>query len=356
VVTGKPVVVMSWPAVPVEIVRATGCRPAYARGSARPTPAADVHLEAGIFPSRLHHLVDDALTGRLADAACIVLPRTSDADYKCFLYLREFVRRGIAPHLPPIVLFDLLQSSGALVREYDIARTRALCNTLASVSGRTPSADELLVEITRANGARAAARRLLALRGVSPRVTGSDVFPLLAAWWDLDAADYAVMADDAAHDIAARRPLAGPRVLLAGVPLDTDALHRIIESHGAIVTAEIGPWGSGVAGDDVGVDADPVAALADRYRAEPTGPRTAAALWRWTEPHLDDIDLVVVSLPPEDAVFGWDYPKLRERLHARGIPHVCVFGDPHQPLSAADDARLAAAVASAPGLQEARRG
>jgi hypothetical protein len=35
------------------------------------------------------------LTGRLSHVARIVIPRTSDPDYKCFLYLREFVRRGV---------------------------------------------------------------------------------------------------------------------------------------------------------------------------------------------------------------------------------------------------------------------
>jgi hypothetical protein len=89
--------VLSWPAVPIEIVRAAGLRPFVMRGAPGPAPVADRHLEAGIFPSRLRRLVDAALTGRLSGAACIVIPRTSDPDYKCFLYLREFVRRGVAP-------------------------------------------------------------------------------------------------------------------------------------------------------------------------------------------------------------------------------------------------------------------
>src|SRR6187401_1164755 len=113
------------------------------RGASAPTPAADVHLEPGIFPSRLRWLVEDALTGRLAHAARIIIPRTSDADYKCFLYLREFVRKGVAKALAPIVLYDLLQSRGGEVRNHDVARTRALLDTLASCSGRMPSADDL---------------------------------------------------------------------------------------------------------------------------------------------------------------------------------------------------------------------
>jgi hypothetical protein len=326
-----------------------------ARGAADPTPAADVYLEPGIFPSRLRHLVEDALTGRLSHAARIIIPRTSDADYKCFLYLREFVRRGVAT-LPPVILFDLLQSRGGAVRNHDLGRTLALLDELASASGRVPSADDLRREITRASAARAAARRLVALRRGAPRVTGTDVFPLLAAFWETDPDRYIEIVSEAASRIAARPPLAGPRVLLTGAPVDGQTLHEAIESHGAVVVAEVGPWGNGAAGDDVRLDEDPVAALADKYRADSIGARTPVdSLRRWTESMLDDVDAVVVSLPPDDAVFGWDYPALRDVLKARRMPHVCLRGDQYQAPTPADHAQLGAMVSAASQLQEASR-
>lgn len=347
----------SWPTVPVEIVRAAGFRAVIARGSSGPTPAADVYLEPGIFPSRLRHLVEDAMTGRLSDAARIVVPRTSEADYKGFLYLRELVRRGVAPALPPTILFDLLQSRGADVRAYDVARTRVLLDELSSASGRTPSADDLRREISRSNAARAAARRVVALRRIVPRVAGTEAFPLLAAFWELEPDRYVEMANDAARRIAARPPLAGPRVLLTGAPVDGGTLHQAIESHGAVVVAEVGPWGSGVADDDVRIDDDPVAALADTYRAGSIGARTPVdSLRRWTGRMLEEVDAVVVSLPPDDAVFGWDYPALRDLLAARGIPHACLRGDPHHAPAPADHASLGAMVSAASRLLEARHG
>ncbi len=346
------VAVLSWPSVPIEIVRAAGLRPEIARASAGPTPAADPHLESGVFPKRLQHLIDAALTARLTHAACIVIPRTSDVDYKCFLYLREFARRGMAPGLPPVILFDLLQSPGASVREYDVGRTQALYGQLAAVSGRIPSADDLVREITRANAARAAARRLVALRRGNPRATGTEVFPLLAAFWQMDPDRYVAMAIEAASDIATRRPLTGPRVMLTGAPVESPVLHAAIESLGAIVTAEIGPWGNDATGEDVRVDNEPVAAIADKYRVDTMGARTpASTLAHWTERMLDEVDAVVVSLPPDDAVFGWDYPALRDRLDAKGIPHVCLRGDPNEPLSLTEHARLDAMVAQAARLE-----
>ena len=71
---------------------------------------------------------------------------------------------------------------------------------------------------------------------------------------------------------------------------------------------------------------------------------------------LDEVDAVVVSLPPDDAVFGWDYPALRDVLKARRIPHVCLRGDPHRRQPRRITQQLDAMVSAASRLQEARHG
>jgi benzoyl-CoA reductase/2-hydroxyglutaryl-CoA dehydratase subunit BcrC/BadD/HgdB len=220
-----------------------------------------------------------------------------------------------------------------------------------------PSADDLRREIVRTNAARAAARRLVALRRPVPRVAGAEVFPLLVAFWEMDPDRYAEMVSEAATRIAARPPLAGPRVLLTGAPVDAHTLHEVIESHGAVVVDEVGPWGSGAAGDDVRIDDDPVAALADKYRVDSIGARTPVdALRGLTHSRLAEVDAVVVSLPPDDAVFGWDYPALRDVLQARRIPHICLRCDPYDTPTPADHAALDAMVSAVSRLQEARHG
>lgn len=353
----EPFVVASWPSVPVEVVRAAGFRAVFARATPGPTPTADQHLEPGIFPRRLRQLVESALTGRLADAARLVIPRTSDTDYKCFLYLREFVRRGVTSVLPPVLLFDLLQSRGASVRTYDAGRTRALLDELSSASRHGPSDDALRHEIARANEARAAARRLSAFRRTVPRVTGTELFPLLAAYWELEPERYVAAVNGAASAFAKRSALSGPRILLAGAPVDGPDLHQAIEAHGAIVVAEVGPWGSGAAGEDVRLDDDPILAIADKYRADAIGARTPAdSIRRWTDSQLEDVDAVVVWLPPDDAVFGWDYPALREVLRGRGIPHVCLRRDQYQAPTPEEHAQLSALVSAASRPQEVRLG
>jgi hypothetical protein len=342
------VVVTSWPSVPIEIIRASRLRLVVAKGSADATPLADAQLEPGLFPGRLRQLVDAALAGRLAHVAQVVIPRSSDPDYKCFLYLREFVRLGLTGAMAPTVLFDLLHSDGAHVRRYDAERTRALLDMLADASGHRPTDGELREEIERTNAARAAARRLVALRGGTPRVSGTEAFPLLGAFWHVPPREYASLAIQAADDLADRPPLRGPRVLLAGAPVDVIDLHEAIESRGAVVVDEISAWSSTIADDDVRSDEDPVAALADVYRRGSIGPRLPAGAIRGrAERVLDDIDAVVVSLPEDDATFGWDYPALRDRLTARGLPHAVLRGDPHRLLTPADGQRLDSLVEAA---------
>ena len=352
----RPVAVTSWPTVPTEIVRAAGLRPVVMRGGTAPTPLADERLEVDAFPNRLRQLVEAALAGRLRHAACVVLPRTSDPDYKAFLYLRELIRRKA---LPPqlVLLFDLLQSNGPDVRAYDAARTRDLFETLVTLGQRSASVDDVRDAIARANVARAAMRRLLALRRGTPRVSGAEVLPLLGAFWRLAPDDYAALASEAADVLAHRPPLDAPRVLLAGAPVDGPALHAAIESHGAVVVAEPGPWGSDAAGEDVPLDGDPFTAVAERYRRTAIGPRTPLVAVQQRMRHLaDDVDAVVVLLPPDDTAFGWDYPALRAWLEARQLPHVCLFGDPALPLGAEDHERLATLVAAATPRVGARHG
>jgi len=343
----RDVVVTSWPSLPIEIVRACRLRLVVARGSQAETPTADAQVEPGVFPGRIRQLVDAALRGRLAHVAQVVIPRTSDSDYKCFLYLREFVRIGVAGAMAPTTLFDMLQSDGAHVRRYDVERTRALVDVLAGASGHRPSDDELWEEMTLTNAARAAARRLAALRRRVPCVSGEVVFPLLCALWHVPPREYVSLANRVADDFADAVPLTGPRVLLAGAPVDGIGLHAAVESRGGVVVDELSAWTSVAAGADIRCEDEPLPALADLYRRRSIGPRLPAARPDRSQRALAVVDAVVVSLPEDDATFGWDYPALRDRLQAWGLPHAVLRSDPHRSLTPDDGRRLEALLEAA---------
>jgi benzoyl-CoA reductase/2-hydroxyglutaryl-CoA dehydratase subunit BcrC/BadD/HgdB len=353
----RETIVMSWPSVPVELVRAAGFSPVFARGRSTPTPAADRVLEPDLFPNRLRQLVEAALTHRLTGVAAIVLPRSSDPDYKCFLYLRELARRGIAAELPPVLLFDLLQSDDADARAYNAARARDLSMRLANLAGRQPHVDDLREAIGGANRARAAARRLHALRTDPPRIAGTEVLPLLGAFWQLEPERYTTLADATADTLTQRLPLEWPRVLVAGVPVDAPTMHAAIEAEGAVVVAELSPFGGSGTSADVGIADDPFTALANHYGRKSIHARLPVNILMHK---LDDLlgaaQAVVLSQPHDDASFGWDYPRVRELLVRRAIPHAVLSGDPTFGATAGDRERIRSLLGSAPTRPDVRCG
>ena len=242
----RDAVVISWPSVPVEIIRAAGfqgsrrsrrCRAdagggRRARAGALPEPAASARRGRTHGPARAgcRDRAAAHFGPRLQMLSCIYASSCAAASSR---------------ELPPVLLFDLLQSGGADVPSYDAARTSELLARLAHISQHgIPPMTICAHAIGAANTARAAARRLDALRRSEPRIGGLEALPLLGAFWHLAPERYAVLADAAVDTIAARAPLAGPRAMLAGVPVDSTALHAAIESQGAIVVTEISPFGA----------------------------------------------------------------------------------------------------------------
>ena len=60
----------------------------------------------------------------------------------------------------------------------------------------------------------------------------------------------------------------------------------------------------------------------------------AAAADCWLQSAVQrDVDGVVFYLPPDDDVYGWDYPRQRDFLRARGIPSLLVGEEASRGLS-----------------------
>jgi hypothetical protein len=141
------------------------------------------------------------------------------------------------------------------------------------------------------------------------------------------------------------------------MPVDSPALHTTIESlHGTVVD-EISPFGSDGAAGDIDAAADPFAALAGWYGTHSVTARApVATLVHRLEDSLAGIDAAVMLLPADDARFGWELPRTRAILEARGIAHAVVNGDPEGALSAADREAIRVLLASTPATRAARHG
>jgi hypothetical protein len=146
-------------------------------------------------------------------------------------------------------------------------------------------------------------------------------------------------------------------VLLAGAPVDSPALHTAIETEGAVVVAELSPFGTAGISADVDAADDPFAALAEHYRRESLDARLPVeALLRKLEGALGAVSAVVISLPPDDQSFGWDYPRMRELLARHSIPHAVLGGDPALGATTADREQIRTLLRAVPARPEARCG
>ena len=89
---GVPIVGITSNTVPWELIAAAGMYPVVLRSDDGPTPFADEFLEPEVFQPRIRSIFDQIVSGRWPLKA-VIIPRTSEQEYKLFLYLREIARQ-----------------------------------------------------------------------------------------------------------------------------------------------------------------------------------------------------------------------------------------------------------------------
>ncbi len=329
--SGIPVVGLTSNTIPWELLRAAGLFPVMLRPARRATRAADEFMENDVFQARIRQIFESAVSGEWSFLRAIILSRTSEQEYKLFLYLREVARVGPREDMPPVYLYDLLHSQSAETRAYGISRTEALKRHLEVIADRRITARDMADAIAESNAARAAVRRLLGLRQVAPRLCGTEALPLIGAYWFMARSEYAALAAEAADIFKRREPLGGARLIVKGVPLDHVGLHAALESHGATVVAEDDWWGTRSVGSDIDEGRDALNSIFEHYYLDAPSPRVfpSGAADRWFESCVCyGVDGVVFYLPPEDYVLGWDFLRQKHFLDGLLIPSLIVAEDP----------------------------
>jgi benzoyl-CoA reductase/2-hydroxyglutaryl-CoA dehydratase subunit BcrC/BadD/HgdB len=287
------------------------------------TPLADRYME-DVFSARMKGIFDFLISDASAALSAVVIPRTSEQEHKLYLYLCEVMRQKLERSPQPI-LYNLLHARSPEAEAYGLERTRALKITLERLAGRRIEPEALSTAIAEGNSARNAIRGLLQQReGHAPKLRGSEVLALIGAWYFMNRGEYALLAQEALREIHTRPPLAGPRILIKGSPLDRPDFCAAIESHGAIVVAEDDWRGSRAAGRDIDTTIDPLRAIFEKYYFDASSPRVfpSEIADAWFHSKAAEVDGVIFYLPYEDDVIGWDYPRLRAVLDERTIPHL----------------------------------
>lgn len=327
--------------VPWELIAATGMYPVMLRSEEGATPFADEFMEPEVFQPRIRSIFDQIVAGRWPLRA-IILPRTSEQEYKLFLYLREIARQYPEKALPPVYLYDLLHSRSEESRAHGLKVTFELKKLLEEISGRSFATDDIATSIAESNSARAAVRSLLALRRGAPRISGCLALSLIGPFWLIPRKRYRELAQAAAASLQDAPALHGPRLLVKGVSIDQSQLHRLLESFGAVVVSEDDWWGERSAGQDISTSASPVEACFEKCYSDSPSPRifpgAFADVWFHARSR-EAIEGVVFYLPEEDYVRGWDYPRQKSFLDAHGIPSLVIREDPRQ-IQAAESTRI----------------
>jgi benzoyl-CoA reductase/2-hydroxyglutaryl-CoA dehydratase subunit BcrC/BadD/HgdB len=337
--------------VPWELLRAAGLNPTLLRSTPLETRDDDERLETNVFSPRIRSLFNAAISGAWREMRAVFVARTSEPEYKLHLYLREAVREAPDSAIPPIVFYDLLHSRSAGAYAYGLERTRVLMGTLEAMTGHRVTDADLARVIKESNAARAAVRRLLALRLERPRIQGSLAMRLIGPFHLMPRTEYAALANRAADELEGGPETGGPRLLIQGPLPDDPALHEVLEAHGAVVVAEDGHWGSRIAGADIATEGDPFTAIFDKYYADTPSPRRplVADDRTWMETVVrTGLEGVVFFLPLDDSVAGWDYPRERARIRDLGLPTLTIRADASELLAPEWRREIAAFVAALP--------
>jgi benzoyl-CoA reductase/2-hydroxyglutaryl-CoA dehydratase subunit BcrC/BadD/HgdB len=360
---GVPVVGYTSNTVPWELIRAAGCFPVLVApdltASGQRAPLAEKLMEP-VFDPSIRRIFDEVLSGAWNFLKLLITPRTSEPEYKLYLYLREVERQKLAAEIPPLWLYDLLHTRSSVSREYGLDRTKSLMRRLNQIHPiRLKSVSKAVAE---SNRGRAALMRLNALRsGAAPRISGTDALTITGAFYFMDRTKFTTWAETACREARSAKPLRGPRLLIQGAPLPHRKLHQTLESHGAVVTAEDDWWGARAADRKIPAPrtlAAATRAIFENYYLHAPSPRVspAAAADLWFQKRVrGGIDGVVFYLPPDDDTYGWDYPRQRDFLRVHRIPSLLVREDASCGLSSQAEETTRMFVASLQRGQRAAR-
>jgi benzoyl-CoA reductase/2-hydroxyglutaryl-CoA dehydratase subunit BcrC/BadD/HgdB len=307
---------------PVELILAAGRLPMLvAPEPPHPTPLADPWMEES-FAWELRSVVEQALRGDFEPFELLIVTRSY---HEVYYYLKEIMRQGEGARVPPLYMYDLMQSQRTAVRPYGMDRTVDLMARLERLAGSPLSEDRIRAAIALTNRKRRAIRDLLERRRLG-HVSGATAIRAIGAGFFMEPAAYVETLAGWLDRLETEPGLADrPRLLVVpSEPLYHPALHETLEAAGALVVTEDDWWGTRAAGRDIPEDGPPQPALFEKYFADaPTlevSPRAPREAWLRAQVERGDLDGVVFYVPPSDHLFGWYYPGLKAYLDERGVP------------------------------------
>lgn len=310
---GRRVIGVVGAEVPVELIASADAMPAALPSFADAnTTRADRYLEPTFAPN-VRSIADQWLCGSLDFMDAVVFTRADDSAQRCYYYLCELQRRGLAAGPAPLI-FDIAKIPRAASLAHTQAATRVLAAALGSDGARLRAA------IAARDRRRSLLLRLDLLRRSGRPPPGSECERLLRLADVLPAERFD---NELAVWLGSEFPShGGPRVLLVGTSPPDGRLHEAVERAGGYIVGEIDDAGTDRLGPVIGESADPMATLAHHYHNLCYGPRSfCERASRLVRRAVDCRAHGVISwLIEEDEASAWQLPALTTALAAARIP------------------------------------
>ncbi len=312
---------------PEELILAGGALAFRIVGGSGRISAADAHLQT-YSCSLVRGALDDALKGELDFLDGAIFPHTCDSIQRLSDIWRMNAKTGF--HLDVVLPVKLNTQSA---RHYMTAVMRKARIDLQEVLGKTISDKDLQTAIDTYNGIRSAMQRLYQLRNDRPgTIAGSDIHAIARASMIMDRNDFLNRLAPVVDTLERRiepESVAAKRIFLSGGVCNLPDIYGIIESAGgAVVGDDLCTGSRGLTGlADVG--GDPMDAIADRYARRAICPAKHAGITS----RGDDLVRLAKASRAQGVIFlflkfcdphAFDYPYLKSRLDAEGIPSLLV--------------------------------
>ncbi|WP_238367435.1 hypothetical protein [Mesobacterium pallidum] len=275
--------------------------------------AADRYIEPFMDPFATSVLRGMA-AGALDEFAAILFLRESPGAMHACLYAHELARRGVMPNAAPnAIMLNILPADDPAAGRFNRAELDRLTRTLTGLGWQAGAARPLSPQLD----------DLLA-RQSAGQITGAAAFDArarLAAGGVVDVAD---------------APTAGPRLAILGAPLGNAALHAALDRIGTLALDQQA-LDQAHAARGVTLDAALSAQAANPFAARQPKAVFVPALAEALKTH--QIDRVIWQRDPNDDLWGWLAPQVRDLCAARGIGWTDLGALPRWP-TAADIAAL----------------
>jgi benzoyl-CoA reductase/2-hydroxyglutaryl-CoA dehydratase subunit BcrC/BadD/HgdB len=333
--------------VPVELIEAAGCLPVRLTGLPfESTPRADRYLDP-CFDGSTRSLLEQFLRGDFAALDLVIIPRTSENYLQLYYFLLEIARLEPDTPLPPVYLFDLLQTpyraSAHYVRD-QIDRLKARIETLTQ---RTIDDTAVADAIRSSNRHLDRFCELVTLRHAVPaRLTGEAALHIVGSLGRVARATHLKLIGPVLNSTDPATVFTGPRLIVKGSAHDGADLYRYVEQCGAVIVDDEHLTGNMALGGKFDTALSPLDALAHRYRLH------SPSLRRYPQASDDDrfvntvraaqVDGVIFCYEGTDDVLGWDYPDQKARLDRLHIPSLRLLNQSYrEPADAGTLARVA---------------